>query len=270
MNSNKGFVFDIKKYSLHDGPGIRTTVFLKGCPLNCWWCHNPESQNLQPDIVPKSGKRRDFHTHYSDDQDAVGREVSADEIIQEVEKDIIFYDESNGGVTFSGGEPLMQPEFLYSLLSACKKLELHTAVDTTGYASYTVLERMLPVTDLFLYDLKLMDDGTHRKYTGVPMKPILDNLKALDADKTAIHVRVPIIPGITDGPENLEAIMTFLVTLKSVRHVALLPYNRWGESKYGRLNLDNKLETIAPPHKEVMESLRQQFEECGINVSIGG
>lgn len=200
----------------------------------------------------------------------MGREVSVSEVVGEIEKDIIFYDESKGGVTFSGGEPFMQPDFLSALLSACKKIELHTAIDTSGYAPYSVIERMLPFTDLFLYDLKLMEEEAHQKYTGVPLKLILDNLMLLDGTGTAIHVRVPIIPGITDEPENIEAIMAFISTLKNVQQVALLAYNRWGESKYKRLNMENKMKSIVPPSHEVMESLRLQFEECGLNAVIGG
>ncbi len=267
---NSGIVFDIKKYSLHDGPGIRTTVFLKGCPLECWWCHNPESRNLRPDVVEKTVRRREFITHYSENQDAIGKEVTVEEIIKEVEKDVIFYDESGGGVTFSGGEPLMQPDFLWTLLVECKERSLHTAVDTSGYAPFDVLDRMIQKTDLFLYDLKLMDDEEHQKYTGVSGMLILDNLNRLVEKGKPIDIRIPIIPKITDTEYNLNQIMEFLVKLDHIRNVSLLPFNCFGTEKYKRLRIKNKMVNVSPPSQDVMEVIKSQFENRGFHVKIGG
>jgi len=266
----KGIVFDIKKYSLHDGPGIRTTVFLKGCPLRCWWCHNPESQNLKPDILPKSGRRKDFYTPVSDTQEAIGKKVSVDEIIQEIEKDIIFYDESGGGVTFSGGEPLMQIDFLDALLNACKEREIHTAVDTTGYTSQKNLNRILPKTDLFLYDIKIMDEDAHQKYASTPLALILSNLQFLAEKNARVHYRIPVIPNITDKNKNLQKIMDFLISLQNGNQVSLLPYNHFGDEKYKRLRMKNRMPKVSSPSREAMEKLKLKFEDRGFSVKIGG
>ena len=150
--SSKGIIFDIKKYALHDGPGIRTTVFLKGCPLNCWWCHNPEGQNPEPER---------FLTNQTVNHEIIGREVTVDEVIAEIEKDRIFYDESGGGATFSGGEPLMQPDFLKNLLTACQIRDISTVLDSCGYAAWEIIEKIKDKVDLFLYDLKMIDDKKH-------------------------------------------------------------------------------------------------------------
>ena len=268
--TDRGIVFDIKKYSLHDGPGIRTTVFLKGCPLKCWWCHNPESQNPQPDVVEKTGRRREFHTRFSENKDAIGRGVTVGEIMQEIEKDTIFYDESGGGVTFSGGEPLMQPDFLFALLTECKRQEFHTAIDTTGYAPFKVIDRMTSKTDLVLYDLKLIDDEAHEKYTGVPATPVLENLQKLAAKDIHITIRIPIVPGITDGDDNLDRMMDFLYELGLTRDISLLPYNRFGEEKYRRLCMENRMESVSPPSREAMDTIKSRFEKNGFVARIGG
>ena len=268
--TDRGIVFDIKKYSLHDGPGIRTTVFLKGCPLKCWWCHNPESQNPQPDVVEKTGRRREFHTRYSDNKDAIGREATVEEIMQEIEKDTIFYDESGGGVTFSGGEPLMQPDFLFALLTECKRQEFHTAIDTTGYAPFKVIDRMISQADLILYDLKLMDDEVHEKYTGVPGTPVLENLQKLVDKDIPITVRIPIVPGITDGDDNLIRMMDFLLHMGLTDDISLLPYNRFGEEKYRRLCMENRMKGVSPPSGDVMDTIKSRFEKNGFVARIGG
>jgi len=267
---HNGIVFDIKKYSLHDGPGIRTSVFLKGCPLKCWWCHNPESQNPQPDIVEKTGRRSEFYTHYSENKDAIGKEVTVEDVIREIEKDVIFYDTSGGGVTFSGGEPLMQPDFLWALLTECKGRGLHTAVDTSGYGPFDILSRMVPITDLFLYDLKLMDDNAHQKYTGVSGVLILDNLRRLEEKGKEIDIRIPIIPSITDNEENLTQIMDFLLQLDHIPNVSLLPYNRFGTEKYKRLHIQNRMKNVSPPSQEAMEAIKRQFKRRGFQAKIGG
>jgi pyruvate formate lyase activating enzyme len=174
----KGFIFDIKKYSINDGPGIRTTVFLKGCPLNCLWCHNPESRNMKPERISASSYSWNFYSQ-SCDPEIIGREASTNEIFGEIKKDIPFYEESSGGVTFSGGEPLLQINFLKSLLTICKTSGIHTAVDTSGYVPYANFETILSLTDLFLFDIKIVSEELHHKYTGVSNKLIMENLQKL-------------------------------------------------------------------------------------------
>lgn len=272
MSKKKGIIFDIKKYSVHDGPGIRTTIFLKGCPLRCWWCHNPESQNPEPDIVQRSktGIRKNyFYSHYSKEKDIIGKNMSVETIINEIQKDTIFYDESGGGVTFSGGEPLMQNEFLFSLLYECKKLDFHTALDTSGYSSPEVIKKILPLTDLFLFDLKLLDENLHKKYTNLSTKPILNNLKYLCKNKADIIIRIPIIPNITDTDENINEISNYLKILK-INNINLLPYNHFGDEKYKKLGLKNRMVSTTLPTEKKMDTIKSKFEDEGFNTSIGG
>ncbi|MBD3226410.1 MAG: radical SAM protein, partial [Caldithrix sp.] len=176
----KGIVFDLKKYAIHDGPGIRTTVFLKGCPLDCWWCHNPESRASQPESQGDFRQRRAVDLLYTE-EGLIGKELTVAQVLSEVQKDQVFYEESGGGVTFSGGEPLIQAKFLKALLEAHQKAGLHTAVDTSGYAPYETFAGINANVDLYLYDLKLMDDTLHQKYIGVSNRLILQNLKKLIA-----------------------------------------------------------------------------------------
>jgi len=265
-----GIVFDIKKYSLHDGPGIRTTVFLKGCPLRCWWCHNPESQRPEPDIVPKSARSRDFRTSISASHETIGKRVSVQDVIDEIEKDVIFYDESGGGVTFSGGEPLLQIDFLQALIAACRIRDIHTAVDTSGCAPQQDLARIVAGTDLFLYDLKLMDAGEHCKYTGAPLQVVLANLRYLAEKKAKVIYRVPIIPGITDRQENLLSIMACIKRLNNGNKVSLLAYNHFGDKKYKRLGMANKMPRVASPSTQTMARIKERFETNGFLVTIGG
>ena len=266
----RGIVFDIKKYSIHDGPGIRTTVFLKGCPLKCWWCQNPESQKLEPEIIKKINRRKRLDLSYSETIERIGREISAQEIIAEIERDLVFYDQSGGGVTFSGGEPLMQPDFLYELLSECKKREIHTALDTSGYASPEVISKISKKVDLFLYDLKLMDEKEHIKYTGVTNKPILENLKQLAKENKKIVIRIPIIPGIIDTDENIDQIIEFVLSLNNVKEISLLPYNHLGDSKYTRLNIPNKMVDLKLSPSNTIENIKDKFENKKFKVKIGG
>ena len=200
---NSGYIFDIKKYSVNDGPGIRTTIFFKGCPLNCWWCHNPESQNSESEEIDNCL----FRWNLSYDQSKrskIGSQVIVDEVMKEIEKDIPFYEESNGGATFSGGEPMLQIDFLQSLLAECKRKDIHTAIDTTGYAPLSDFEKIYDYTDIFLYDLKLMDDKIHFEYCGVSNKLIHENLISLSSRGNKIILRLPIIPTITDTEENIN------------------------------------------------------------------
>jgi pyruvate formate lyase activating enzyme len=253
----KGLIFDIKRFAIHDGPGIRTTVFFKGCPARCWWCHNPEA--VYPAQDDKTGK-------------SLERMMTADELMIELKKDRIFYEQSGGGVTFSGGEPLAQPEFLNEVLEKCKQDEnyFHTALDTTGYASWKTLEIIAEKTDLFLYDLKLMDSAEHRKYTGIPNELILDNLKMLADKGKDIIIRFPVIPGITDQQNNINKIKEYVASLKNVREIDILAYHKMGESKYEKLGLEYKCKGVVPPSSERMQEIKKGFEDSGFIVKIGG
>ena len=253
----KGLIFDIKGFAIHDGPGIRTTVFFKDCPARCWWCHNPEAVYAAQD--DKTGK-------------SLERAMTAEELMVELKKDRIFYEQSGGGVTFSGGEPLFQPEFLNEVLEQCKQDEnyFHTTLDTTGYAPWKTLDRIAEKTDLFLYDLKLMDSAEHRKYTGVPNELILDNLKMLAENGKNIIIRFPVIPGITDLQDNINQIKDYASSLKNVREIDILAYHRMGESKYEKLGLEYKLKGLATPSSERMQEIKKDFEDSGFIVKIGG
>ena len=261
METQKGVIFDIKKYALHDGPGIRTTVFLKGCPLNCWWCHNPEGQNPEPEKI---------WNHQNTQKEIIGREVSVDEVIAEIEKDLIFYDESGGGVTFSGGEPLMQPDFLEHLLIACQERELSTSLDTCGFAPWKTMQKIKDSVDLFLYDLKMIDDEEHQKFTGVSVLPILSNLKKLDAEAKNIIIRFPVITGITETEENINQLVEWISELEFTKEINLLPFHKIGFSKYSKLNRENKLLNLNPPSQERLDQILKIFSSSGFNTSIGG
>jgi len=263
-----GRVFNIQKYSVQDGPGIRTTVFLKGCPLACVWCHNPESISRHPEVLlvdarcqscgecarvcPTTPDRSptasvpvgsDYCIRCgtcvdacpSDARRTAGRETTVKEVMTDVMRDRIFYEDSGGGVTFSGGEPLAQPEFLAGLLIAARAGGLHTAVDTSGFASPVHLLGIAPLTDLFLFDLKLMDDARHRRFTGVSNRLILDNLTALARIHGALWIRMPIIPGVNDADDDLVAAARFIATLAGVQRVSLLPYHATGVAKHRQL-----------------------------------
>jgi len=263
-----GTVFDIKRYAIHDGPGIRTTVFLKGCPLHCPWCHNPEGQNPNPEtMIHATPRERRTHT---DGNEKVGRVLEVREVMDEVEKDILFFDESGGGVTFSGGEPLMQPEFLQSLLRACKDKDIHTVLDTSGYAPSEVFTPIIGHVDLFLFDLKLIDDIQHQKYTGVSNRPILRNLKALEEGRKSVVVRFPLIPQVTDTEDNVSATVALVASLKSINDVSLLPYHRIAGEKYKRLRRKSDVESVPPPTQQRIASIRARFESHGIKVTVGG
>lgn len=299
-----GIIFNIKKYSLHDGPGIRTTVFLKGCPLSCWWCHNPEGINPEPELVYRRNRCIGCGTCISSCPESalylaseggitidsvhcnscgicaekcptralemMGYTISVKDLMKEIRKDIPFYDDSEGGVTFSGGEPLGQPEFLKALLEACGREGIHRAVDTTGFSPLDNLMEIAPHTDLFLYDLKVMDPEKHLKYTGVRNELILSNLRALAASGARIFIRIPVIPDINDDLENMAATADYLKTLEGAFQVNLLPYHDFGKSKYTNLNSLYKLAEILPPEEEKMNQIQELFCKVGIEARIGG
>ena len=299
---DSGYVFDIKKYSIHDGPGIRTTVFLKGCPLVCAWCHNPESQSPEPEILIRgdrcllcgrcveacpeqaislkdSGSWTDparcircgkcSEACPADAREMVGRKMTVSEFMETVRRDRLFYEESGGGVTFSGGEPLAQGGFLLRLLEECGKEEIHRVVDTSGMADWDLLSAVAERTDLFLYDLKLMDPGAHRLHTGADNEIILENLRGLSERGSQVMVRVPVIPGVNDDDANLEAIAAFLLSLPVVPPVRLLAFHRLTESKHRMFQIPYRLEPGLELPKENLESIRRRLIGYGLEVSTG-
>ncbi|MBR1587615.1 MAG: glycyl-radical enzyme activating protein [Kiritimatiellae bacterium] len=215
-----GIVFDIKRGGVKDGPGIRTSVFLKGCPLRCAWCHNPESQQPQPETAT--------------DGTVCGREMSVDEVMAEVLPDVPFYATSGGGMTLTGGEPLAQPGFALALVQAAKAAGVHVALDTSGHAPWETIARFLPSVDLFLYDFKAADPRRHKELTGVDNALILANLERLDAAGARIFLRCPLVPGANDGARHLEAIAALAERLPSIKEVTLEPYHPLGIEKRKR------------------------------------
>ncbi|MCJ7532325.1 MAG: glycyl-radical enzyme activating protein [Anaerolineales bacterium] len=297
-----GIIFDIRKYSIHDGPGIRTTVFFKGCPLNCWWCHNPESQassveimyhenrcircgacleictrgalSWDTDLIILDKEKCDLcgdcaDACYTEARQMVGQEMTISQAMAEIERDIAFYDQSGGGVTLSGGEPLLQQDFLHALLQACKEKEIHTALDTCGFAPWEILDRVREYVDLFLYDLKLMEDGKHRQFTGVSNELILRNLQALSSYGHHIILRLPVIPGINDDDDSVRQIGAFCAALPHLDGIDILPYHRIGLDKYSRLNMDYKLTEISSPSSDKIADIAQILQELGLPVKIG-
>lgn len=264
----KAMIFDIKRFAIHDGPGIRTTVFFKGCPLSCWWCHNPEGQREEPEVYLR--RCASDGAILSTERETVGREITLDELLREIEKETVFHEESGGGVTASGGEPLMQADFLCAFLDACRERGIHTAVDTCGYAPRDVFGQVASRTDLFLYDLKIIDDSIHEKYTGASNRLILENLRSLAETGKPTFIRVSVIPGITDTDNNIESIMNLVSSLKNIKEIDLLPFYNYADEKYKRLKRENRMRGIEPPTDERMEELRTRFGGLGAKVKIGG
>jgi pyruvate formate lyase activating enzyme len=298
-----GTIFAIKRYALHDGPHIRTTVFFKGCPLACWWCHNPEGLNRAVERVWDGGKCIGCHAcielcpsgsmrlsfggiewqqatctgcgHCVDScpslaLEATGSEVSVDEVMDTIIRDRPFYDQAGGGVTFSGGEPLAQPDFLVSLLTECGRLAIHRAVDTSGFAATDVLLHVAEQTDLFLFDLKLMDRDRHRLFTGVSNRPILENLRLLTARDAPVQIRLPLIPGINDDAANLRATGAFVAALPGIEAIDVLPYHRSATAKYRKLNLPYKGESLVPASSQSLAESVAILQQFGLQVRIGG
>lgn len=297
----KGRIVNIQKYCVHDGPGIRTTIFFKGCPLNCLWCHNPESQRYEKEIMynhekcsmcgecekrcPVNGIKLKENIFYdptkcvfcencidfciNNARELVGKDYTVSEIMKEIKKDQMFYQESGGGVTLSGGEVMTQIRFVEELVRCCKENGISVAIDTCGYAPFDSFERILDNTDIFLYDIKLMDSKRHEKYTGKSNKIILENVKKLSKRGANIYLRIPLIEGINTDDENIEEIIRFALDLK-ISKVNLLPYHEIGSDKYKRLNMDYEKGGMTRPTNQRLEEIQSMFKESKFNVKIGG
>ena len=305
MKEGKGIIFNIQRYSIHDGPGIRTTVFMKGCPLRCLWCQNPESHVFQPElfynrercagcgrcvsacpakaIKLQEGRSKTDRTLcrgcgtcvepcLEGARALMGRIVSVEEVFAEVDKDAIFYERSGGGVTLSGGEPLAQPEFATNILKLCKNAGIHTAIDTCGHAPWEKIKRVLEYVDLVLYDLKHLDPAEHQKMTGRSNTLIVENLKRIFHEAhIPLMIRIPVIPAFNDTLETLERTAAFILKeLDPSVPVHLLPYHRLGDSKWEQMERSHPSLGIAPPSDEYLEKVKKHLERRGLKVAIGG
>lgn len=301
MSNTTGTLFNLMRFAVNDGPGIRTTVFLKGCPLRCSWCHNPEGQSPKPQLMfaperciccgecVRACPHQALHwvgegpvraaercqlcgaccaVCVSEARRQIGYQTTVADLVKEIVRDRIVFEESGGGVTFSGGEPLLQPGFLSAMLAACRLEGIRSAVDTCGYARPETFSRVCGLADLLLFDLKLMDEERHRQCTGSGNTMILENLRCALAMGKAVIVRIPVIPGVNDDPENIGATMNFLEAA-GVRNVVLLPYHETGKEKYRRLESAGPMK-FTPPPEEQMAGLGGQFAARGFLVRIGG
>jgi pyruvate formate lyase activating enzyme len=299
-----GWIFNIQRFSVHDGPGIRTTVFLKGCPLRCLWCDNPESQQLEAQMVfwsercihcdaclsicPESalevdakGNRRWLleqctlcgrctEVCYAGALEQIGRRATVGEVLAEVEADRRFYEQSGGGVTLSGGEPLGQPSFSRGLLQAIHERGIHTAIETSGYGAWSVWLELLPHLDLILYDLKELDPERHQMMTGVSNRLILDNLRQLADTGKKVIVRRPVIPGYNDSPESIHALARFVSSLQTIEEIDLLPYHRFGRAKYDRLGKEYVMGVQPSLDESDVTHLQDIVRSYGLRAKIGG
>jgi len=303
MGNDRGYIFDIHRFSIHDGPGIRTTVFMKGCPLRCLWCHNPESQSPYPELIlqprrctscgdcieacPSDAIYRECEQILTDREKCTlcqtcaqvcfaearqftGREMSVDQVMVDILGDSAFYEQSGGGVTFSGGEPLFQEDFLRALLQTSKAHDIHTALDTCGFAPFEVFESLRGLVDLFLFDLKHMDDFMHRELTGASNQQILENLGALSRLGHAIHLRIPLIPGHNDEDAHLYQMARFAAGLPSLERVDLLPYHASGLEKYTRLNKTPLTSALQPFSETRLNEISAIFQAFGLETNLGG
>lgn len=302
-DQNKVCVFDIQKFSVHDGPGIRTIVFTKGCPLDCQWCANPESQKLEPELMyypdkcigcgrciekcPNSAieeidgmiqfdKRKCNNcgacvdTCYSNTRKMTGAMMSVEDIIKEADKDIPFYRNSGGGITFSGGEALLYPEFVKEIAKSYKDRGISVAVETCGCVPWHNFERIIDYLDLVMFDLKIMDNDKHEKYCGGPNTMILENLEKVSKVKETI-VRVPIIPGINDSKEEIDTVGRYLKNVPGAGgRVHILAYHNFGVSKYNALGKSYLLNDIKAPEDEYMQEIKKHLESYDLVVQIGG
>lgn len=257
----QGRIFDIQRYSVHDGPGIRTIVFLKGCFLRCQWCCNPESQEYKMVELTMNGKTK-----------TVGQDITVEEVMDTVLQDQNYFRRSGGGLTLSGGECLFQPDFAASLLEYAHYKGVNTAIETTAFARYEQIEKLLPHLDTMLMDIKHVDSTKHKAFTGVPNELILENAKKIAASGTCnLIIRVPVIPSFNDTPEEIQAIAQFANALPGVKRLHLLPYHRLGMDKYTGMGRSYSLTEILPPSPEHMKKLKETAENAStLYVQIGG
>ena len=255
----KGRIFDIQKFSVHDGPGIRTIVFLKGCFFRCKWCCNPESQEFVIEKMNVDGKLK-----------IIGEDVSVEEILIQIEKDRPYYRRSGGGVTLSGGECLFQPEFAYGILKGCKELGINTAIETTAAVDFNIIKKLLPEIDYVLMDIKHINPIKHKEYIGKDNSMVLENAKKISEYGSNLIIRVPVIPGFNDSEKEILDIARFTKNLKSVNELHLLSYHRLGIDKYDGLNRNYLLDLIEPPSEEKMKRLLEVVNSTGVNGKIGG
>ena len=257
--NTKGRIFDIQRFSVHDGPGIRTIVFLKGCALRCKWCCNPESQNYAIEEMTLAGKTKVF-----------GKDVTVGEVMETVLRDMPYYRRSGGGVTLSGGESLCQPDFALAIFKACKENGINTAMESTGFAKYEVIEKILPYLDLYLMDIKHTDSKKHEQFTSKPNELILENAKKIAKNVKELIIRVPVIPTFNDTEEEILSIARFAKSLGTVKEIHLLPYHRLGADKYKGLGRTYELSHLEPPKDEHMQKLKKVAETTGLLCQIGG
>lgn len=256
----RGRIFDIQKYSIHDGPGIRTIVFLKGCPLRCKWCCNPESQEREIQTMNTAGRSK-----------IIGRDSAVEEIMDEVMKDRFYYRRSGGGLTLSGGEALMQPDFASALLQAAREAGINTAIESTGFTSFDIIEKkILPHLDFFLMDIKHIDREKHKFFTGVSNELILENARRIAMSGQNLVIRVPVVPGFNATEPEILEIAKFAASLPGVERLHLLPYHRLGMDKYTGLGRDYTLSGVQPPSNEHMQKLMDAASVTGLRVRIGG
>lgn len=299
-----GRVFDIKRYSIHDGPGIRTTVFLKGCALNCLWCHNPESIDPGPELMHWPARCARCHACLKacptgalaadpegailidrakcdlcgrcaeaclyDAMQIVGREMTVDEVVAEVERDRPFFEQSGGGVTLSGGDPLVQSAFAEAVLEACRSRGLHTALDTAGMSANGALERLARHADVVLFDLKVMNPEKHKASTGVSNAAILDNLTSLVAAGREVWVRIPLVHGVNDDDDNVRQTIDLLRSLGGIRQVGLLPYHAGGLDKARRIGKETLFRKFESPSESRLMAIEAAFRDAGFDVRRGG
>jgi pyruvate formate lyase activating enzyme len=303
-----GFTFDVKRFALHDGPGLRTTVFLKGCPLSCLGCHNPEGQRVGPELIFRPDRCTACgdcvpacpHEALSMEEgrlevawdrcelagacvevclpgalEVVGRERSVEEVLEDLEADRLFFDESRGGVTFSGGEPFAQPEFLRELLMRCRERELPVVLDTCGHVRPELFQELAPLASHLLFDLKLMDEERHEAFAGVHNRWILANLqwaasRGGTVGSPTLTVRMPLVPGVNDDQENLGATALFLAGLEPPPPVDVLPYHRLGVDKYWRMGREYGLTGTAPPNSDRIRVAVRLLQDAGLTVTVRG
>lgn len=264
----QGKIFDIKRFALNDGPGIRTTIFFKGCPLRCLWCHNPESISSEIQSVTLERELDGKSFFY---QQNIGSTISVEELLKEIIKDKQFFEQSGGGVTFSGGEPMCQSEFLYQVILACKKNETHVAIDTAGLCVKEDMERIAKVADLFLFDIKIVNDEWHKKYTGVSNQTILSNFEVLLKSTADVIVRIPIIPGINNTKASVTDLKGYLKDKAiQIKEINLLPFHNTGKSKYDRFGIPYGMSDLKSQAPEELKNMKHELDSLDTQILIKG